>query len=147
MVSPPQAHGQPEHHYQQQQPEVRFQMPQSEALDLFLQRAAYDNNMRAREVGLKALERSRPEKPLQELSSTDFMMWKRKFKDAAKHEGLTQMDILLEMPKWFSGPAKVILETATIGVTEATAKDEIDNAFWKVDTVFMARRCNGPVEP
>merc|ERR1711942_210245 len=118
------------------EPEVHVQMPNNPALDMFLERAAYNDHMRAREVGLKALERARPEKPLHELSSTDFMMWKRKFKDAEKHEGLTQMDILLELPKWFAGPAKEIIETATIGATEATAREKIDDAFTKMDVVF-----------
>ena len=119
-----------------------MQPQNSRALDVFLERASYDSLMRAREVGLKALEKGRPEKPLQELSSTDYMMWKGKFMDAAGHEGLTQLDILQEMPKWFSGPAKEIVETATIGVTEATAKDELTNCFRKMDTVFMAKRSN-----
>merc|ERR1711946_116719 len=136
------AYHQAEHHQVARQPEVHVQMPNNPALDMFLERAAYNDLMRAREVGLKALERARPEKPLQELSSTDFMMWKRKFKDAEKHEGLTQMDILLELPKWFAGPAKEIIETATIDATEATARGEIDDAFAKMDVVFMARRCN-----
>ena len=136
------AYHQVEHHQVARQPEVHVQMPNNPALDMFLERAAYNDHMRAREVGLKALERARPEKPLHELSSTDFMMWKRKFKDAEKHEGLTQMDILLELPKWFAGPAKEIIETATIGATEATAREEIDDAFTKMDVVFMARRCN-----
>ena len=99
--------------------------------------------MRAREIGLKALEKGRPEKPLQELSSTDYMMWKRKFKDAAKHKGLTEMDILLELPKWFSGPAKEIIETAAIGTTEEFA-EEVTAAFKKMDILFMASRANIP---
>ena len=124
------------------QPEVNVQFPQSQAMDIFFQRASYDSNMRAREIGLKALERARPAKPLQELSSTDYMMWKRKFLDAAKHEGLTRMDILLELPKWFDGPAREIIDTATIGTTESTAEEELHNAFKKMDTVFMAKRSN-----
>ena len=122
LIQPPPTYHQVEHHQVARQPEVHVQMPNNPALDRFLQRATYNDQMRAREVGLKALERARPEKPLQELSSTDFMMWKRKFKDAEKHEGLTEMDILLELPKWFAGPAKEIIETATIGATEETAR-------------------------
>ena len=124
------------------QPEVENHLPQSEALEVFLKRASDDNRMRAREIGLKALEKGRPEKPLQELSSTDYMMWKRKFKDAAKHEGLTEMDILLELPKWFSGPAKEIVETAAIGTTEEVAEEEVTTAFKEMDVLFMARRTN-----
>ena len=126
------------------QPEVVNQLPQSEALDVFLKRASDDYRMGAREIGLKALEKGRPEKPLQELSSMDYMMWKRKFKDAAKHEGLTEMDILLELPKWFSGLAKEIIETAAIGTTEVVAEEEVTAAFKRNDILFMASRANIP---
>ena len=120
------------------------QHPQSNAIEVFLERASYDNLMRARDIGLRTMERDRPSKPLQDLSSTDYMMWKRKFKDSAKHDGLTQMDILSELPKWFSGPAKEIIETATIGTTEENAKEELNVAFKKMDLVFMANRNNIP---
>ena len=81
------------------QPEVINQLPQINAIEVFLEKALYDNLMRARDIGLRAMERGRPEKPLQDLSSTNYMVSKRKFKDAAKHEGLTQMNILAELPK------------------------------------------------
>ena len=68
----------------------------------------------------------------------DFMMWKRKFKDAAKHKGLMKRDILLELPKWFPGLAKEIIETAAIGTMEETAEEEVTATFKKMDTVFMA---------
>ena len=126
------------------QPEVVNLQPQSDAIEAFLKRASYDNLMRAREVGLRTMERDRPNKPLQNLSSTDYMMWKRKFKDSAKHDGLTRMDILSELPKWFSGPAKEIVETAMIGVTEESAEEELNVAFKKMDLLFVANRSNIP---
>ena len=100
--------------------------------------------MRVREIGLKALEKARPEKPLQELSSPDFIMWKRNFKNTAKHKGLMQMDILLELPKWFSGLAKEIIEMAVIGTTEETAEEEVAAAFRKMDSVSMVSRTSIP---
>ena len=143
-IIPPPTYQEHHDHPTARQPEVVQQFHQSEALEMFLKRASDDNRMRAREVGLKAMEKARPEKPLQELSSTDYMMWKRKFKDAAKHEGLTEMDILQELPKWFSGPAKEIVETAAIGTTEAVAEEEVKAAFKKMDVIFMASRANIP---
>ena len=126
------------------QPEVTNQLPQINAIEVFLERASYDNLMRARDIGLRAMERGRPERPLQDLSSTDYMVWKRKFRDAARHEGLSQMDILTELPKWFSGPAKEIIETATIGASEEVAEEELTAAFKKMDVLFMACRNNIP---
>ena len=47
------------------QPKVANYLPQREALEVFLKRASDNNHMRAREIGLKALERGRPDKLLQ----------------------------------------------------------------------------------
>ena len=74
----------------------------------------------------------------------DFMMWKRKFKDAAKHKGLMKRDILLELPKWFPGLAKEIIETAAIGTMEETAEEEVTATFKKMDILFMASHANIP---
>ena len=54
------------------------------------------------------------------------------------------MDILLELPKWFLGPAMEIIETAAIGTTEEVTEEEVTAAFKKMDVLFMASRANIP---
>ena len=52
------------------------------------------------------------------------------------------MDILHEVALWFAGPANDVVETATIGVTEESAKLELERCFKQMDTIFMANFSN-----
>ena len=47
------------------------------------------------------------------------------------------MDMILELPHWFSGPVADVIMTATIGVTAETAAFELEQCFQRMDTIFQ----------
>ena len=57
--------------------------------------------------------------------------------EAANNKGITEMDMLLELPHWFSGPVADVIMTATIGVTAETAAVELEKCFERMDMIFQ----------
>ena len=107
------------------------------AIEKFLAASHADNFIRWREIGYKNLEKARPRTPYQSLTPTDYVVVKRRFLEAANNRGITEMDMILELPHWFSGPVSDVIMTATIGVTAETAALELEQCFKRMDTIFQ----------
>ena len=107
------------------------------AIEKFLAASHADNFIRWREIGYKNLEKARPRTPHTSLTPTDYIILKRRFLEAANNKGITEMDMLLELPHWFSGPVADVIMTATIGVTAETAAVELEKCFERMDMIFQ----------
>ena len=107
------------------------------AIETFLATSHADNFIRWREIGYKNLEKARPITPYTSLTPTDYIVLKRRFMEAANNKGISEMDMLLELPHWFSGPVADVIMTATIGVTAETAAFELEQCFARMDTIFQ----------
>ena len=107
------------------------------AIEAFLATSHADNFIRWREIGYKNLEKARPITPHTSLTPTDYIVLKRRFMEAANNKGISEMDMLLELPHWFSGPVADVIMTATIGVTAETAAFELEQCFARMDTIFQ----------
>ena len=107
------------------------------AIEKVLAASHADNFIRWREIGFKNLEKARPRTPHTSLTPTDYIVLKRRFMEAANNKGITEMDMILELPHWFSGPVADVIMTATIGVTAETAAFELEQCFKRMDTIFQ----------
>ena len=99
----------------------------------------YDAMVRARELGMKEMEASRPETPVGIMDSADYIILRHKFLEATSNRCLSAQDKLRELQRWFAKPASDLVDAAIIGITAANAQQQLDECLENLDKMFNTR--------
>ena len=99
----------------------------------------YDAIIRARELGMKEMEASRPKTPVGILDSADYIILRHKFVEATSNQCLSPRDKLRELQRWFARPASDLVDAAIMGMTTANAQQQLDKCLENLDKLFNTR--------
>ena len=103
------------------------------------QQLEYDAVIRARELGMKEMETSRPKTPISVLDSADYIILRHKFVEATNNRCLSPKDKLRELQRWFAKPASYLVDAAIMGMTTANAQQRLDECMENLDKLFNSR--------